>query len=146
MLPRSSAPLRMRRTFGMWTLLLTVTAAALAGILGIHTLGDQAAALGHQPTATTVAQPVTEASPPDFPAFSTVASDRVDGAGLDGAVACELLALLSAVTVVVLLLHARGSLAVFFTPAGAGAAAFRVAAGGIGARPVSLTVLGISRI
>lgn len=145
MLRRSSAPFRMRRTFGLWTLLLTITAAALAGILGAHTLGDQAAAVGHQSTVTSAAQSATEASPSQVPAFED-ATERVGVAGPDGVLACELLVLLSAVTVLVLLLQARGPIAVFFTPASTGAAGVRVAAGGIGVRPVSLTVLGISRI
>jgi hypothetical protein len=135
----------MRRTFGLWTLLLTFTAAALAGVLGVHTLGDQAAALGHQSMVTSVAQSATAASPFHVSAVED-AFDAVDVAGTDSVLACELLALLSAATVFVLLLQARGPLAMFFTPASTGAEGFRFPAGGISAWPVSLTVLGISRI
>jgi len=138
-----------RWSVGVWALLLSMTAATLAAVLGIHTLGDNAFSGGVQ-AASSVTQsvPAEDSSSGVLPAVSMSTGGDIATAITDdgGALACTILALLCIVTLAVVLLRMRGAAARALDPlAGPGAAepavatSYRVTA-------MSLTVLGVSRI
>lgn len=144
----TSSASRSRWSVGIWALLLSITAATLAAVLGIHTLGDNAFSGGVQ-AASSVTQAVsaddsTSSSPL---AALSVGDEAVTGlAGDGGTLACTILALLCVVTLAAALVRMRGRAALALDPlAGPEPAATPVSMWRrTGA--VSLTVLGISRI
>lgn len=146
---------RSRSPLGIWALLLSVTAATLAAVLGIHALGDDAFSGGVQAASSvTQAVSVDDPAPRDLPLGPLSAGDEaVTGlseltgtTGHGGALACALLALLCVVTLALALLRTRAAAARALDPlVGPGPTAPAVHA----ARPhgaVDLTALGISRI
>lgn len=153
MFVRTAASSRARWSVGMWALLLSITAGALAAVLGIHALGDNAFAGGAQAvssvssaaTVTVAADSATTAAD----ARALVWSGEVVASGVAGSgevLACSLLALLCAATVAFVLARLRHVVARALDPAAApeqpGPATWFV----LRSAPVSLTVLGISRI
>jgi hypothetical protein len=140
---------RPRWSVGVWALLLSLTAATLAAVLGIHTLGDNAFSGGaHAVSSVTQAVSADDPSLPGVPLTpSSVGDEAVPGIGDDGGVlACALLALLCVVTLAVALLRMRGTAARALDPL---AGPVVVAPSAVAwRRPdgVSLTVLGISRV
>jgi hypothetical protein len=140
---------RSRWSVGVWALLLSITAATLAAVLGIHALGENAFPSGAQATSS-VTQTVSVDDPtPQAPLLASLSAGNEAITGLtddDGALACMLLALLCVVTLAITLVRMRGTAARTLDPlAGPEPIAPTVSAW---RRPdaVSLTVLGISRI
>ena len=148
MIVRTVAPSRARWSVGVWALLLSVTAGTLAAVLGIHALGDNAFAGGTQAvsSATHTAQgPVLADEDAGTPLpLGDVAVSGVIDAG--EALACSLLALLCAATLAFVLARMRRVPARAIDPVAApehpGPATWFL----FRSEPVSLTVLGISRI
>ena len=144
-----SSASRSRWSVGIWALLLSITAATLAAVLGIHTLGDNAFPGGVQ-AASSVTQTVSAGDSTSQmlpPAALSVGDEAVTGlAGDGGTLACTILALMCVVTLAAALVRMRGRAALTLNPlAGPEPAATTVS---MWRRPsaVSLTVLGISRI
>lgn len=145
----TSGTSRSRWSVAVRALLLSGTAAALAAVLGIHLLGDNAFSGGVQ-AASSVTQAVSadDPDPRDRPlAPLSVGDEAVTGLPDGGGVlACTVLALLCVVTLAVALVRMRGTAARALDPlAGPGSTVPSVTDA---RRPaaVSLTVLGISRI
>lgn len=155
---------RSRSPVGIWALLLSVTAATLAAVLGIHALGEDAFSGGvRAASSVTQAVSVDDPAPRDLPLAPLSAGDQAltgltgltdltdltdltGTTGHGGALACALLALLCVATLALALLRTRAAAARALDPlVGPGPTAPPVSA----ARPhgaVDLTALGISRI
>lgn len=145
---RTAAPSCARWSVGAWALLLSVTAGALAAILGIHALGDNAFADGTRAASSATSTAVgAAASDADAVAPLSVGDGAASGVADPGeALACSLLALLCAATLAFALARMRRvparALDPVVPPSHPGPSTWSL----FRSEPVSLTVLGISRI
>jgi len=142
---RSSS--RRQWSIGLWALLLSVTAATLAAVLGIHTLGDSAS-LSDTQAASSIAQSLSTDIPPQAPETALSANNEAMTGLSDtgGVLACTALALLCAVILATFLVRARSTVARGLDPLASPGPVVPPADALTRSGVVSLTVLGIARI
>lgn len=145
----TSGASRSRWSVGVWALLLSITAATLAAVLGIHTLGDNAFSGGVQAASSvTQAVSVDDPAPRDLPLAPLSVGDEATTGFADsgGVLACTLLALLCVVTLAVALMRMQGAAARTLDPLAGPDSTVPSVPDARRPAVVSLTVLGISRI
>jgi hypothetical protein len=146
---RASSSAGSRWSVGIWALMLSLTAATLAAVLGIHSLGDNALSSG-VPATSSVAQVAQADEPQSVQGASlplSVGDEAVTGlSGAGGALACTLLALLCVVTLAIALVRMHAAAARALEPLAGPAPLSLWASAWLRPDGVNLTVLGISRI